>query len=670
MSKCSIDQGRTLPPVPSEGLFSPAGVEGDAAESRQYLATILATAQVGILVIDAESHVIVEANPKAVEVIGAPREEIIGSVCHRFICAAEIGHCPITDLGQCIDCGERELISAKGEYVTVVKTVASIMLGGRPHLVETFLDISDRKEAENALKRSEERYRDLLENANDLIQSVDHKGSFVYVNRAWKETLGYTDQEIACMTVFDIIAPACRDHCTQLFQQIMKGASIPRVEAQFLAKDGRTIVLDGSVNCSFVDGKPVLTRAIFRDMTERNRIEKELLQSEERYRQLVEHAPEAIMVQSGGHFLYANNETARLFGAESAELLVGMPILPIIHPDYRDLVMGRVRELEGSNTVAPRMEMKVMRLDGSVIDVESVATSISFGGKPAIQVVVRDITARKQLETEREQWQRKLEIKVEEKTRHLKEAQAKLIQSEKMATLGEVVSGASHELNNPLAGILSAIQLLRGNTLTQPIVPALMDGIDVLESIESAAVRCQSIVEDLIRFSTQARCNFAQMDVNELLRDSIEVMGEVFSRAGIRVEWRMDPELPAIEGDLIKLLEVFTNILQNSKNALQDQGLLEITTRHVKKYGEAQQVVVCIRDTGCGIPPQNLGKIFDPFFTTKPVGQGPGLGLTVSYGIIKRHGGDIDVCSKVGKGTEVTVTLPVRQRESRRPDTV
>ncbi|HBA89356.1 MAG TPA: histidine kinase [Geobacter sp.] len=637
--------------------------QGDDAESRQCLAAILATAQVGILVIDAESHVIVEANPKAVEVIGVTRDEILGSVCHRFICVSQIGQCPITDLGQCIDCGERQLITARGDYVTVVKTVAQITIKGRPHLVESFLDISDRKRTEEALRESEERCRDILDNANDLIQSVDVNGSFIYVNRAWKSTLGYSDQEIASMKVFDIITPACRDHCGLLFQQIMKGVVVPRVEVQFLARDGRTVVLEGSINCSFVDGTPSVTRGIFRDMTERNRMERELSQSEERYRQLVEHAPEAIVVHSQGKFLYVNNEAVRLFGAESRDQLLGTPIVNVIHPDYRDMVRGRMRELETPNTVVPTMEMKVMRLDGGVIDVESVGTSISLNGEPAIQVVVRDTTQRKLLEAEREQWQKKLELKVEEKTRHLKEAQAKLIQSEKMVTLGEVVSGASHELNNPLAGILSAIQLLRSSALNQPILPELMDGIDVLESIESAAIRCQSIVEDLIRFSTQTRCNFAQMDLNELLRDSLEVMAEEFVRAQIRVEWRIDPELPAIEGDFVKLLEVFTNILQNSKNALPDQGLVEVSTRHLKKYGETQQVIVSIRDTGCGIPSPNLSKIFDPFFTTKPVGKGPGLGLTVSYGIIKRHGGDIDVRSTVGKGTEVVVTLPVRQPE-------
>ncbi|HEY6873040.1 MAG TPA: PAS domain S-box protein [Geobacteraceae bacterium] len=522
----------------AEGAVDPARIEGMLEESQLYLATILATVQVGILVIDAETHAIVDANPKAVEMIGAPRETIIGSVCHKFICPAETGMCPITDMGQRIDNAERTLLTAAGARIPIIKTVAAIMLHGRHHLVESFLDNSDRKRAEQSLQESEERYRDLLENANDLIQSVDPRGSFLYVNRAWKETMGYTDGEIATLKVFDILAPACRSHCLPLFQRVMSGETVPRMEIQFVTKDGRVIVLEGSVNCNFVDGRPVATRGIFRDITERKRAE-----------------------------------------------------------------------------------------------------------------------------IEREEWNRTLELKVEEKTRHLKEAQAKLIQSEKLATLSEVISGAAHELNNPLAGILGAIQLLRRSTLTKPIEPELMEEIDVLESIESAAGRCQKIVEDLIRFSMQSHCSFSRVDVNEVLTDTLEAMGGQFAQAGVAVTWHPDPALPGIEGDFVKLFEVFANILQNATNAMPDGGSVEVAAHVVTPPAAPPQVVISIRDTGCGIPPHQLGKIFDPFFTTKPVGKGPGLGLTVSYGVVKRHNGDIEVRSTTGKGTEVIVTLPVRQPE-------
>ena len=644
---------------PNDRIFDLNPIEGELEESRHQLATIFAMVQVGILIIDAETHTIVDANPTAAAIIGSPRDQIVGSLCNRFICPAENGQCPITDLGQNINNSERKLLRADGECITIVKTVAKVKLHGTDHLVESFLDISGHIRTEEALKLSEERYRDLLDSANDLIQSVDPNGSFLYVNRAWKETMGYADEEIASVKVFDVISPACRSHCSLLFQQIMSGKPIQRVEVQFAAKDGRIVVLEGSINCNFNDGKPVATLGIFRDITERKAMEKELQQSEERYRQMVEQAPEAILVHSGGEFLYVNREAVRLLGAESSETLIGKPVRSFFDPDCRETSRETMRHLEASDSAAPRIDLKLARLDGSVIDVESVGTNIRLQGRPAVQVVLFDITKRKQQEKDREKWNRKLEILVVEKTRHLKEAQAKLIQSEKMSTLGEVVSGASHELNNPLAGILSAIQMLRRSTLSQPVGPELI--IDVLEDMESAAVRCQNIVEDLIRFSTQSHCSFSQMDINQMLKDTLEIMSEQYSEAKIKVSWCTDPELPAIDGDFVKLLEVFVNLLQNVKCALPDGGSLDITTKLVKKYAELPQVVISIRDTGCGIPSQNISKIFDPFFTTKPAGKGPGLGLTVSYGIIKRHGGDIDVRSTVGSGTEVTVTLPVRQ---------
>jgi PAS domain S-box-containing protein len=636
-------------------------IEGELLESQHNLSTVFASVQVGIFIIDAETHTIVDVNPKGAAIIGFPRDQIVGSPCNRFVCQEEDWQCPITELGLCIDNAERRLLKANGECITIVKTVVKVKLHGREHLVESFLDISERIAAEEALMQSEQRYHDLLENANDLIQSVDPSGSFIYVNRAWKEAMGYSDQEIAALKVFEVISPACQGHCMLLFQEIMSGKTIPRVEVQFTAKDGRIVDLEGSINCSFVDGKPQVTRGVFRDITERKAMERELRQSEDRYRKLFENAPEAILVQSEGRYLYVNNQACSLFGVERPEQLIGTQVLSSIHPDHRESIAQRIRQVGETGLASPLQETKILRFDGSAIEVEATGTSITFQGQPATQVLIRDITERKRAEQERREWNDRLEKKVEEKTRHLKEAQAKLIQSEKMATLSEVISGASHELNNPLAGILGAIQMLRSSTLSIPIGAELMEGIDVLEDMESAAIRCQDIVDNLIRFSTQARCNFSQMDINQVLKDTLDIMEDQFAERGITVNWCTDPALPAIDGDFVKLLEVFVNLLQNSKSALPDGGTLEVTTKLVKKYAELPQVIIRIRDTGCGIPAQNLGKIFDPFFTTKPVGRGPGLGLTVSYGIIKRHGGDIDVHSGIGKGTQVTVTLPVRQ---------
>ncbi|MBJ6725477.1 PAS domain S-box protein [Geomesophilobacter sediminis] len=643
------------------GIETIGDVAGELEENRERLAAVFATAQVGIFIVDAETHVIVDANPKALELIGHPRERVVGELCRRFVCPDDPEPCPIIDLGQTLDNAERKLLNARGECVPIVKTVARATLRGRLHLVESFVDISRLKSVEKSLRESQEQYRDLLENANDLIQSVAPDGRYLYVNRAWKETLGYSDAEVVKLKVFDVISEGCRNRCSLMFQRILSGENIPRVEVQFVAKDGRIVDLEGSINCCVVDGEPQVTRGIFRDITERKTMERELQQSEERYRKLVENAPEAILVQSEGTYRYANTQALKLFRAGTPEDLIGVEVLSLIHPDYREQVAQRIRTVLETSCASPLLEQKILCCDGTVLDVEASGTSITFHGKPATQVIIRDITERKRVEAERREWNLKLEKKVEEKTRHLKEAQAKLIQSEKMTTLAEVIAGASHELNNPIAGILGAIQMLRGSALAQPIVPSLMEEVDVLESMESAARRCQKVVEDLSRFTTQTRCNFTPTDVNQVLKDTLEIMGEQYREMGVQVQWKIEPELPPVEADFVKLLEVFVNLLQNAKNALAEGGEIEIATRKLKKYADIPRIAIEIRDNGCGIPAHNLGKIFDPFFTTKPAGKGPGLGLTVSYGIIKRHHGEIDVRSTVGKGTRVTVTLPVRQ---------
>ncbi len=149
-------------------------------------------------------------------------------------------------------------------------------------------ELEERKKTEAALRESEERYRDLFENANDLIQSVAPDGSFIYVNRAWRETLGYSQEEVAELSLFDVIHPDSRAHCMETFQQVMQNKKIGRVEAVFIARDGREVTLEGSVSCRFIDGKPSATRGIFRNITERKRAEEDLRRHREHLEELVE----------------------------------------------------------------------------------------------------------------------------------------------------------------------------------------------------------------------------------------------------------------------------------------------------------------------------------------------------------------------------------------------
>lgn len=181
--------------------------------------------------------------------------------------------------GKTEDIQEEYILDGQKRFVQTVKTPVRDEKGNLVGILGIFWDITDRKRAQEALHESEERYRDLFENSNDLIQSVTPDGRFLYVNRAWKETLGYSQEEIAELSLFDIIHPNSQEHCMQMFQKIISGEKIDRVEAIFVAKDGREIILEGSASCRFKDGQPFSTQGIFQDITERKRAEEKLKQT-------------------------------------------------------------------------------------------------------------------------------------------------------------------------------------------------------------------------------------------------------------------------------------------------------------------------------------------------------------------------------------------------------
>jgi PAS domain S-box-containing protein len=182
--------------------------------------------------------------------------------------------------------------SSKGEKVKKVRREVAKARGAvratKKPAAKIACDIVERKQVEEKLKESEERYRDLFENANDLIQMVAPDGRFLYINRAWRETLGYNEGEVRNLSVFDIIHPDSQAHCLEIFQRVISGEKVDRVETAFATKDGKKVIVEGSVNCKFVNGKPVSTRGIFRDITERKRMEEELKKYRDHLEGLVE----------------------------------------------------------------------------------------------------------------------------------------------------------------------------------------------------------------------------------------------------------------------------------------------------------------------------------------------------------------------------------------------
>jgi len=244
-----------------------------------------------------------------------------------------------------------------------------------------------------------------------------------------------------------------------------------------------------------------------------------------------------------------------------------------------------------------------------------------------------------------------LESKVEQRSHQLEQMQSKLLRSEKLASLGELVAGIAHEINNPLTGILMYASMLADDANTSPQIRR------DLETIVHETQRCAGILNNLLNFSREVSLQKRPESLSRLLDSSLALVEHQAAFHNIRILRQYQPELPAVEVDPGQMTQVFVNLLINAGQAMPEGGELLLKTELLP---DGRGVAATLHDSGVGIPPENLQRIFDPFFTTKGA-QGTGLGLSVSYGIVQNHGGQIDVESREGEGTTFTISLPLSQ---------
>ena len=260
----------------------------------------------------------------------------------------------------------------------------------------------------------------------------------------------------------------------------------------------------------------------------------------------------------------------------------------------------------------------------------------------------------KQARQELEDYGRVLEEKVEERSQQLRKIQASLMQSEKLASLGRLASGVAHEINSPLTGILTFSHLLMRKLKDNPELQK------ELELIVRETTRVSTIVRGLLDFARESKPQKRPCNINELILHTLSLVERQSVFQNIRIAKNLDPQVPILLLDANQIQQVFMNILLNAADAMATGGSLTISSSHVP--GDSF-VRVNFSDTGCGIPEENLNRIFDPFFSTKADKKGTGLGLAVSYGIIERHYGRIEVQSEVGRGTTFTIHLPLEASE-------
>jgi two-component system NtrC family sensor kinase len=327
----------------------------------------------------------------------------------------------------------------------------------------------------------------------------------------------------------------------------------------------------------------------------------------------------------------------------AAALFVGIFIQRMIYIPLKDLEMGSKR-LSAGNL---RELIPVRSRD------EFGHLASSFNGM---------MLALRSSELELQEWNRTLELKVEKKTGELQIAEAKAAHAEKLASVGLLAAGIAHELNSPLTGILTFSHILRKK------MSAESQEAQDLDLVIRETKRCSSIIKRLLDFAREKKPEKKHVDINQLVRETEQLVRHSASFHDIEISMELDDALPRVRIDPDQLKQVFMNILVNAQDAIGDKGRITVRSRRLPPQsaspsGQASgpMLEVSFTDTGSGIPEENLSKIFDPFFTTKEIGKGTGLGLAVTYGIVQAHGGRIDVASIAGKGTTFGIQIPLEQ---------
>ncbi len=351
----------------------------------------------------------------------------------------------------------------------------------------------------------------------------------------------------------------------------------------------------------------------------------ELSSSEQKYRRMFEGSMDMMFIlDSSTRFLDINSSGLRILGCEEREEVLGNLTLRSLF-EQKEEAVGILADLERDGYVKDR-ECRIISKDGVELSLLISATTRRDpnGAIIGYEGLAKDITSRRDMEKQ-------------------------LQMADKLASLGQISTGIAHEINNPLGIIMGYTQLL----LRQAQAGSQLQ--EDLMIIQKHARNCKIVVEDLLKFARSTRTNKTTIDINECLRDVLLLLSHQLELDNIVLETQFSNGPLYVFGDAEKLKQVFMNLLVNAKQSIHPPGRILI---HSGLDSDESTVRIAISDTGCGIPFQMIDKIFDPFFTTKPVGEGTGLGLSVSYGIVQDHNGRIEVESQVGKGSRFTVVLP------------
>ena len=551
--------------------------------------------------------------------------------------------------------------------------------------------------AEQKLEKSEKIFKALIEHSHDVVCIIDSDGLLKYQSPSFKKTLGYEKNELIGKRSIDLVHP---DDVADLKNRFRKLLTQPNSEDTFTYrvkhKNGNWIHIEALARNLLNDREIGGVVINFRDISAKKNAESALIESQLRLEGIISSALDAIITIDSNHNVVLFNSAAEHMFNYPASEIFGQPVemlFPIkLRKKYKKMIndFSKLSAINSFkiNTDPEKELVQGMKSDGTLFPIDASISKQEIEGEIFFTAIVRNITEQIKSEQVIKEYSKTLEYEVSERTNQLnkknqelndiledlRNTQEQLVESEKMASLGQLTAGIAHEINNPINFVSSTISPLKrdfeeiqeligrkydGNTANNKIqtdkdeVLFLISEISsLLDGIEEGAKRTKNIVLGLRKFSRLDEGTFKNVDLHEGLDSTLMLLkSKLHGKIEIVKKYNQIPLVECLPG---KINQVFMNILSNAIQAIEGGGKITIKTRHKNAI-----VNISITDTGAGMSNEIKKRIFEPFFTTKEVGSGTGLGLSISYGIVENHGVHINVTSTPGHGASFVISLPV-----------
>ncbi|HEY3251866.1 MAG TPA: PAS domain S-box protein [Ignavibacteria bacterium] len=581
----------------------------------------------------------------------------------------------------CLHAGFAFPIRSGSDVIAIIECFNKKIIEPLPDLLKV-LNASGRQIGNNLVRMhaEEEReiaqstYKSLFDNTLDGILILDENGTYLNVNDSFCRMLKTSPEKLIGQN-FSKFMPS------QLFEESIKAFGDLKTKGYFrgefplMAADGSLVDVDWVSKANFLPG---MHFCVARDITDR-KISERKLNAEYSFRKAVEDSIAAgiAAVNEEGIQTYVNPSLCKMLGWAEEKLVGAKPPFVYWPPEEIENIKDAFEKTLCDNVPKEGFELKFCRKNGERFDALVMVNRIkSNDDTPAGWLAsVTDITEIKKVQTALKEAHDKMEDRVRDRTielnmliddlqneiterrraeeklrltyEKLREAQAELIHSEKLASLGRFSSGIAHEIRNPLANISALAQLLN----KQKIEPALKKHLKYIMVNSNIA---NNIIEDLLNFASPHNVNFKKTSIDKIINDLYEIVNIRCAKNKIKLTKSIDTGLQTIMANEEKLQTAFLNFISNSIDAMPGGGDLYITA---KIDNERKEAVISFKDTGAGIPKENLDKILEPFFTTK--NNGTGLGLSMAYHVIRAHSGKIYFESELNKGTNILIRLPV-----------